>query len=65
MNRIILFQANVNGEFNTGKINHKVLIGADSDYSAADSYTYFNPSNNKTMVPVIFMEQVEVMEHYI
>ena len=42
------FQANVNGEFNTGKINHKVLIGADSDYSAADSYTYFNPSNNKT-----------------
>ncbi|MCT4330165.1 TonB-dependent receptor [Elizabethkingia anophelis] len=42
------FQANVNGEFNTGKINHKVLIGADSDYGAADSYTYFNPSNNKT-----------------
>ncbi|MCT3991358.1 TonB-dependent receptor [Elizabethkingia anophelis] len=44
------FQANVNGEFNTGKINHKVLIGADSDYGAADSYTYFNPSNNKTYV---------------
>ncbi|MDV4032831.1 TonB-dependent siderophore receptor [Elizabethkingia anophelis] len=42
------FQANINGEFNTGKINHKVLIGADSDYGAADSYTYFNPSNNKT-----------------
>ncbi|MEW7399492.1 TonB-dependent receptor [Elizabethkingia anophelis] len=42
------FQANVNGEFNTGKINHKVLIGADSDYGAADSYTYFNLSNNKT-----------------
>ncbi|MCT3759614.1 TonB-dependent receptor [Elizabethkingia anophelis] len=42
------FQANVNGEFNTEKINHKVLIGADSDYGAADSYTYFNPSNNKT-----------------
>ena len=42
------FQANVNGEFNTGKINHKVLIGADSDYGTADSYTYFNPSNNKT-----------------
>ncbi|MCL1670409.1 TonB-dependent siderophore receptor [Elizabethkingia ursingii] len=42
------FQANVNGEFNTGKINHKVLIGADSDYGSADSYTYFNPSNNKT-----------------
>ncbi|MCL1669457.1 TonB-dependent receptor [Elizabethkingia ursingii] len=42
------FQANVNGEFNTGKINHKVLIGADSDYGSSDSYTYFNPSNNKT-----------------
>lgn len=42
------FQANVNGEFNTGKINHKVLIGADSDYGSADSYTYFNPTNNKT-----------------
>ncbi|MCT4203560.1 TonB-dependent receptor [Elizabethkingia anophelis] len=42
------FQANVNGEFNTGKINHKVLIGADSDYGTTDSYTYFNPSNNKT-----------------
>ncbi|AQX09380.1 TonB-dependent siderophore receptor [Elizabethkingia ursingii] len=42
------FQANINGEFNTGKINHKVLIGADSDYGSADSYTYFNPTNNKT-----------------
>jgi len=39
-------QVNLNGEFNTGKINHKVLIGADADYSAADSYTYYNPSNN-------------------
>lgn len=33
-------QVNINGEFNTGKINHKVLIGADADYSQADSYTY-------------------------
>ncbi|MCS3530463.1 TonB-dependent siderophore receptor [Chryseobacterium sp. JUb7] len=39
-------QINLNGEFNTGKINHKVLIGADADYSAADSYTYYNPTNN-------------------
>jgi iron complex outermembrane receptor protein len=38
-------QVNLNGDFNTGKINHKVLIGADADYSAADSYTYYNPSN--------------------
>jgi len=37
-------QANINGEFNTGKINHKILIGADADYSAADSYTYYDPT---------------------
>jgi len=33
-------QLNINGEFNTGKINHKVLIGSDADYSQADAYTY-------------------------
>lgn len=33
-------QVNINGEFNTGKINHKVLIGADADYSQADAYAY-------------------------
>lgn len=33
-------QVNINGEFNTGKINHKVLIGSDADYSQADAYTY-------------------------
>lgn len=38
------FQANINGEFNTGKINHKVLIGADADYGLADSYTYYDPT---------------------
>lgn len=37
-------QVNINGEFNTGKINHKVLIGADADYATADSYTYYDPS---------------------
>lgn len=37
-------QANINGDFNTGTINHKVLIGADADYGAADSYTYYNPA---------------------
>lgn len=36
-------QVNINGEFNTGKINHKVLIGTDADYGAADSYSYYNP----------------------
>ncbi|MGI9649848.1 TonB-dependent siderophore receptor [Chryseobacterium sp. RLHN22] len=40
-------QINLNGEFNTGRINHKVLIGADADYGVADSYTYYNPDNNK------------------
>lgn len=33
-------QVNINGEFNTGTIGHKVLIGSDADYSQADSYTY-------------------------
>lgn len=37
-------QANLNGEFNTGKIQHKVLIGVDADYSAADAYTYYDPT---------------------
>lgn len=38
-------QVNLNGEFNTGKINHKVLIGTDADYGVADSYSYYNPLN--------------------
>lgn len=33
-------QINLNGEFSTGKVSHKVLIGSDADYSQADSYTY-------------------------
>lgn len=40
-------QVNINGEFSTGKITHKVLIGGDADYSATDSFTYYNPDNNK------------------
>ncbi len=40
-------QVNLNGEFYTGKINHKVLIGTDADYGVADSYAYYNPDNNK------------------
>ncbi|WP_336965398.1 TonB-dependent siderophore receptor [Chryseobacterium contaminans] len=38
-------QVNINGDFNTGRINHKVLFGADADYGTADSYTYYNPAN--------------------
>ncbi|MBV8327933.1 TonB-dependent siderophore receptor [Chryseobacterium sp.] len=37
-------QVNINGEFNTGRISHKILIGADADYGTADSYTYYDPS---------------------
>lgn len=40
-------QVNINGEFKTGKIAHKVLFGADADYATADSYTYYNPTITK------------------
>lgn len=33
-------QINVNGEFKTGRFNHKVLIGADGDYLQADATSY-------------------------
>lgn len=33
-------QINVNGEFKTGKIVHKILIGADGDLGQADTYAY-------------------------
>jgi len=33
-------QININGEFNTGKISHKLLVGADTDYNQADSYAF-------------------------
>ena len=41
-------QLNLNGEFNTGKLLHKILIGADGDYGIADAYTFFDPKTNKT-----------------
>ena len=34
-------QANLNGEFKTGKVGHKLLFGADADYMQSDSYTYY------------------------
>ncbi|OCA75238.1 TonB-dependent siderophore receptor [Chryseobacterium arthrosphaerae] len=37
-------QVNINGEFNTGNINHKVLIGTDGDYGIQNNYTYTNPT---------------------
>ncbi|WP_312421729.1 TonB-dependent siderophore receptor [Epilithonimonas sp.] len=33
-------QANLNGEFSTGKLKHKLLFGADADYLQADSYIF-------------------------
>ena len=42
-------QVNINGEFNTGKINHKLLFGADADYSQADSYAYTLSSTNNVL----------------
>lgn len=41
-------QINLNGEFKTGNLSHKILIGTDGDYGIADSYTYFNPKNGKS-----------------
>ncbi|WP_312765182.1 TonB-dependent siderophore receptor [Epilithonimonas sp.] len=39
-------QVNINGEFSTGKISHKVLAGADADYLTSDAYTYYDPNRN-------------------
>jgi iron complex outermembrane receptor protein len=33
-------QINLNGEFKTGNIAHKLLVGTDGDYGQADSYTF-------------------------
>ncbi len=40
-------QLNLNGELNTGKLNHKILIGTDGDYGIADAYTFRNPETGK------------------
>ena len=42
-------QININGEINTGKINHKLLFGADADYNQADSYAYTLGSTNNIL----------------
>lgn len=41
-------QINLNGEFSTGKLVHKVLIGTDGDYGIADAYIYYDPANKKS-----------------
>jgi iron complex outermembrane receptor protein len=42
-------QININGEINTGKINHKVLLGTDADYNQADSYAYTLAATNNVL----------------
>lgn len=42
-------QVNINGEFSTGKISHKLLIGADADYSQADAYSYTLATTNNVL----------------
>lgn len=41
-------QINLNGEFKTGNVTHKILVGTDGDYGTNDSYTYLNPTNGKS-----------------
>lgn len=43
-------QVNLNGEFNTGGINHKVLFGTDGDYGIADTYTYQIDANTPVIL---------------
>lgn len=52
-------QVNINGDFNTGKINHKVLIGADADYNQADAYAY----NVVAPVNVLFLDNPATWEN--
>ncbi len=40
-------QLNLNGEFKTGSVNHKILVGTDGDYGTNDSYTYLDPATGK------------------
>lgn len=39
-NNYTSLQINLNGEFNTGSIRHKILVGTDGDYGTAEAYAY-------------------------
>ncbi len=39
-------QLNLNGEFQTGNILHKILVGTDADYGVADAYSYTLSQSN-------------------
>ncbi len=45
-------QINLNGEFNTGRIHHKVLIGTDTDYNQNDTYAF----NLKTTTNTLYFD---------
>ena len=38
-------QINLNGNFNTGKIKHQILLGSDGDFLQADTYAFNNPTS--------------------
>ena len=40
-------QLNLNGEFETGNVNHKILVGTDGDYGTTDSYTFLDKASGK------------------
>ncbi len=42
-------QVNLNGEFNTGSVNHKILVGTDGDYGTNDVYNFFDKATGKTL----------------
>lgn len=47
----VSMQVNLNGEFNTGKIKHKLLFGGDADYLQADTYTFSYLKNDGSWTP--------------
>lgn len=50
-------QINLNGEFKTGAISHKVLIGTDSDYGQADTYAYKFTNSAASSFGSIFLDK--------
>ncbi|UQB68606.1 TonB-dependent siderophore receptor [Epilithonimonas zeae] len=44
-------QINLNGEFNTGRLKHKLLFGGDADYLQADVYTFSYLKNDGIWTP--------------
>jgi iron complex outermembrane receptor protein len=56
-------QINLNGNLNTGSINHMLLIGADADQSNTNTYAFNNP--NTLSVPVTnakYYDRVNILD---